>query len=1072
MKGSHILGVLARSSSAWALAVSVGVTGVAAAQTTTSGTAAGPTNAQPGATTLAQDTATPTTAVGEDSAGADDIVVTGVRASLDRAIAIKRDSPGVVDAISAEDIGKFPDTNLAESLQRITGVSINRVNGEGSQVSVRGFSGGFNLVTINGRQLPATNIDTSGGNLFARGAGRSFDFQNIASEGVSGLEVYKTGRASVPTGGIGATINIDTRKPLDSRESGVTGSIGAKALYDTSVEKAVGDKHRVTPEVSGLLNYKNDEGTFGAAVFGSYQLRYSASAQSNPNYWNVIPTADFFTPGTFINSTTVIDGTRPTAPYVLVPNDSRYQFSENRRERINFQGVLQFKPTDTLEFTVDSLFAQNRLREQRSEQTNWFNRPFSEVRFDDNPNMATAIFLRDYLPNGPKDEGFEQQQAATKARLGSVGLNAKWEFMPNLTLTVDGHHSVSTSSPDNPNGTTATTVALGAPVIQGHSLDFSTGFPQQAQVINDCYRATPTSIASGNCNGVLDIGDLGAAPARTIISRQTQRIDQLQARLGWDLGGGSRFDAGGSYTDSKMHSTQTQTQQTLGDWGLQNPGIIAQLAPNLVQQYCLTCKFDHFNPASEGSSLIAFRGNAIDLYNVLSPYYTGLGQPPAPSAPADDTVREKIWAVFGQFTWNGEVAGKPANLVIGARYEQTRVQSDAVQTYNNIVWTADNDFRGDSSGVFTARRQRGNYENLLPAVDFSIEPITNVKARVSFSRTLARPDYGNLFATESAGAPGRPTALGGIPTGSKGNANLLPLLSDNFDVSLEWYYKPSSFVSIGFFDKRVANFLGTGVINQNLFGLRDPSSGAAGSRSGTAAAYLRGAGRDLSDVNLFSYTALLVQNNGNQAAATSQFEANYVAGPNGGGALNQKFVNDLLAAVDISANANDPLFNFSVSQPINNREGKINGFELAWTNFFGNTGFGFAGSFTKVNGDVNVDPYADPTVNIFALTGLGNSANATAIYDKNGISARVAYNWRDKYLVATNQGGNRNPLFVAPFGTLDVNISYDVNDHVAVTLEGINLTSESVKTYGRTERNLVLAQELKPRFLLGARYRF
>ena len=1072
MKGSQILGALARSSSVWALAVSVGVTGVAGAQTATGGTTASPTNAQPGATTLAQDTATPTTAVGEDSAGGDDIVVTGVRASLDRAIAIKRDSPGVVDAISAEDIGKFPDTNLAESLQRITGVSINRVNGEGSQVSVRGFSGGFNLVTINGRQLPATNIDTSGGNLFARGAGRSFDFQNIASEGVSGLEVYKTGRASVPTGGIGATINIDTRKPLDSRESGMTGSIGAKALYDTSVEKSEDSKHRVTPEVSGLLNYKNDEGTFGAAVFGSYQLRYSASAQSNPNYWNVVPTADFFNPGTFINSTTVIDGTRPTAPYVLVPNDSRYQFSENRRERINFQGVLQFKPTDTLEFTVDSLFAQNRLREQRSEQTNWFNRPFSEVRFDDNPNMATAIFLRDYLPNGPKDEGFEQQQAATKARLGSVGLNAKWEFMPNLTLTVDGHHSVSTSSPDNPNGTTATTVALGAPVIQGHSLDFSTGFPQQAQVINDCYRATPTSIASGNCNGVLDIGDLGSAPARTIISRQRQQIDQLQARLGWDLGGGSRFDAGGSYTDSKMHSTQTQTQQTLGDWGLQNPGIISQLAPELVQQYCLTCKFDHFNPASEGQSLIAFRGNAIDLYNVLSPYYTGLGQPPAPSAPADDTVREKIWAVFGQFTWNGEVAGKPANLVIGARYEQTRVQSDAVQTYNNIVWTADNDFRGDSSGVFTSRRQRGNYENLLPAVDFSIEPITNVKARVSFSRTLARPDYGNLFATESAGAPGRPTALGCIPTGNKGNANLLPLLSDNFDVSLEWYYKPSSFVSIGFFDKRVANFLGTGVINQNLFGLRDPSSGAAGSRSGTAAAYLRGAGRDLSDVNLFSYTALLVQNNGNQAAATSQFEANYVTGPNGGGALNQSFVNSLLAAVDIASDPNDPLFNFSVSQPINNREGKIHGFELAWTNFFGNTGFGFAGSFTKVSGDVNVDPYADPTVNIFALTGLGNSANATGIYDKNGLSARVAYNWRDKYLVATNQGGNRNPLFVAPFGTLDVNISYDVNDHVAVTLEGINLTSESVKTYGRTERNLVLAQELKPRFLLGARYRF
>ncbi|WP_394648777.1 TonB-dependent receptor [uncultured Sphingomonas sp.] len=1060
MKGSRILGALGRSTSVWALAIGVGVIGTAGAQTAPTANTDGPTNAQPADATAPQGDAT---APQDTNPATDDIVVTGVRASLDRAIAIKRDSPGVVDAISAEDIGKFPDTNLAESLQRITGVSINRVNGEGSQVAVRGFSGDFNLVTINGRQLPATNIDTSGGNLFARGASRSFDFQNIASEGVSALEVYKTGRAAVPSGGIGATINIDTRKPLSARESGVSGSIGAKALYDTSVDKSEGSKHRVTPEVSGLLNYRNDDDTFGAAVFGSYQLRYSASAQSNPNYWNVVPTNDFFNSSTFVNSITKIDGARPTTPYVLVPNDSRYQFSENRRERINFQGVLQFKPTDTLEFTVDSLFAQNRLRESRSEQTNWFNRPFSEVRFDDNPNMATAIFLRDYLPTSPKDEGFEQQQAASKARLASVGLNAKWEFASNLTLTVDGHHSVSTSSPDNPNGTTVTTVALGAPVIQGHSLDFSTGFPQQAQVINDC------PATQGNCNGVLDFGDVGAGPGRTITSRQTQRIDQIQARLGWDLGGGTRFDAGGSYTDSKMRSTQTQTLQTLGDWGIRNPGLVQQLAPNLVQQYCLTCKFDDFNPNSSGSSLIAFRGNAIDLYNVLSPYYTGLKQPPLPQAPADDTVQEKIWAVFGQFTWNGELMGKATNIVVGARYEQTRVVSDAVQTYNNIVWTADNDFRGDASNVFTAIRQRGSYNNFLPALDFSIEPVTNVKARFSVSRTLARPSYGNLFATAGAGAPGRPTALGGIPTGSTGNADLKPLVSRNIDLSLEWYYKPSSFISVGFFDKKVSNFLGTGVINGNLFGLRDPSSGAAGSRSGTAAAFLRQSGYDLSDVNLFTYTALLVQNNGNQAAATQQFNAQYDPTRR---ALNQDFVTQILTDVDIPANADDPLFNFSISQPINNREGKIHGFELAWTNFFGNTGFGFSGSFTKVSGDVNVDPFADPTVNIFALTGLGNSANATAIYDKNGISARVAYNWRDKYLAATNQGGNRNPLFVAPFGTLDVNISYDVNDQIAVTLEGINLTSESVRTYGRTERNLVFAQELKPRFLLGARYKF
>eukprot|EP00581_Thalassiosira_minuscula_P038247 CAMPEP_0184469540 /NCGR_PEP_ID=MMETSP0740-20130409/86424_1 /TAXON_ID=385413 /ORGANISM="Thalassiosira miniscula, Strain CCMP1093" /LENGTH=177 /DNA_ID=CAMNT_0026845485 /DNA_START=26 /DNA_END=556 /DNA_ORIENTATION=+ len=141
------------------------------------------------------------------SAAGDDvevIAVRGIRGSLIRAMDIKRDGQGVVDAISAEEMGKFPDTNLAESLQRITGVTISRKNGEGSQITVRGFGPSFNLVTLNGRQMPGT------------GNTRSFDLENLASDGVSALELYKTGRADIPSGGLGATVNIITAKPLNS----------------------------------------------------------------------------------------------------------------------------------------------------------------------------------------------------------------------------------------------------------------------------------------------------------------------------------------------------------------------------------------------------------------------------------------------------------------------------------------------------------------------------------------------------------------------------------------------------------------------------------------------------------------------------------------------------------------------------------------------------------------------------------------------------------------------------------------------------------------------------------------
>lgn len=1078
MKGSAFLKALVRSASGMTVATCLALPALAAAQTTDAGAQA--TNAQPSLAPQPGQASTvqPTGQDPQQDDPADDIVVTGIRASLDRAIDIKRNSAGVVDAISAEDIGKFPDTNLAESLQRITGVSINRVNGEGSQVSVRGFSGGFNLVTINGRQLPASNVDTSGAGDFARGTGRSFDFQNLASEGVSALEVYKTGRAAIPSGGIGAAINIVTRKPLDARDSGLSGSIGAKALYDTSLTNRESDLARIKPEVSGLLSWSNPNQTFGVSVFGSYQQRNSTSVQSAPNYFNVVPTADFFnTAGPYINAQTTITN-RPTTPYVLVPNDSRYQFSENKRERINGQAIAQFKPTETLTFTADALFAQNRLEEQRSEQTNWFNRPFNQVGFDQNKTIATTVFLQEN-ENPVKDAGFEQQFRATKTQLQSYGLNAKWELADNFTLNLDGYHSVSKSTPDAPNGTSATLVSLGAPVIASQSVDYTNGFPVQTQVINDrTIAAGPDNVLGtaddyrrGNGNGTLDVGDLGTQVARTNTAAQRQRINGGRADLGWDLGGGSRFDVGTAYSDTLMTSTRTQTQQQLGDWGIGDPGLVQSLAGDLVSTYCLTCKFDKFKPGSTGSALVAFRGNAVDLNNVLSNYYkanavsqTGFDY---------DQVGEKIWSVYGQITWKGEIAGRTANLVFGTRYERTRTRSFARQIAPSaIVWQSDNDFSVVFPNLAGATpvelTQRGHYENLLPSVDFNIELVRNVVARASASRTLARPDYGNLFASTTVNGPPRPTSLGGTATGSQGNAGLLPLVSDNFDLSLEWYYKPSSFVSVGFFDKRVRNFIGSGVFNQALLGLRDPTAANAGSRSGVATDRLRALGADVSDVNLFTYTALLTQNGGNTAQADATFQANRGAN----GLLNQGFVDNTLKAVDIIANGADAPFTFAVSQPINNRDGHIYGFEIAGQHFFGDTGFGLAASYTKVDGDVNVDIAANPNVNVFALTGLGDSANASVIYDKSGLSARVSYNWRAKFLAGTNQGANRNPLFTAAFGTLDFNISYDLTENIALSFEGVNITSESLRQYGRDKTNLVFAQELKPRLLLGARFRF
>ena len=1002
-----------------------------------------------------------------------EIVVTGIRASLERSIEIKRNSSGVVDAISAEDIGKFPDTNLAESLQRITGVSINRTNGEGALVTVRGFGPSYNLVTLNGRTLASSVVSVVGGDQnadTAQGSSRSFDFSNLASEGVRTLEVYKTGRAAIPSGGIGATINVVTRRPLDSGEDGFNGSIGAKAVYDTSVNGCLDCGSKVTPEVSAVLSWKDPSETFGVALFGSYQKRNYTSIAATSNDWNIIPYSTFLTGG-FVKSgglcpagtttvqpgCTIVQGA-PSDPsqLVAVPNDSRYHYAEGSRERINGQAVVQFRPSDSLTLTADALFAQNKQREERSDLSNWFSRPFDEVHFDGNNPVATAVYLHETI-NGQKDEGFEAQSRAQKGRLEDYGLNAKWDLADNFTVSLDGHLSYSSSKPDNKNGNSSTLVGMGANVVSAHSVDYSGEIPVQDITIG------PAG------NGQLDVNDVGSQVGRTSRSTQSQRVKELRADFSWDLGGGSSFDFGGNYRTTKMHQTRVQTQQTLGDWGITNPGDVQQLAPGALQAFCLECKFDRYDPGSDPDSQVAFRGNAADIYSILSPHYAGLGNAVGITNNEDNLVEEKIWAAYGQVTWKGEIGGRPASLVAGARFEHTTSRSTSlVAVPSEIRWVSDNDFTIVISNQTSYLTDEGSYTNLLPAMDFQVEIVPNLIGRLSASRTIARPNYNSLFTSTTVGGPPRPTNNGGIPNATTGNARLAPLISDNFDVSFEYYYKPDSFVSIGFFDKRVHNFIGNGQFTSPLFGLRDPSSGAAGTRSGNAKTALQGLGYDVSDVNLFVMSAL-IQQTGSVAAATAQFNAHYNPATH---ALDDAYVQQINNTLDVSANASDPLYQFQVTQPINNRDAEIYGFEVAGQHFFGDTGFGVAAAYTLVRGDVGFNLGASPAEDQFALLGLSDTFNATLIFDKYGLSARLADNWRDKSLSGINRQGSRNPEFTKAFGQLDVNISYDIAPNWSISFEGLNLTQSKLRTYARDETELWYAQELDRRFLLGARFKF
>lgn len=992
----------------------------------------------------------------------EEVVVTGLRGSLIQSMEIKRDSIGVVDAITAEDIGKFPDTNLAESLQRIPGVSIDRQNGEGSQITVRGFGPAYNLVTLNGRTVPTAEVNLYGSqSSYSGGQGRSFDFSNIAAEAVSALEVYKTGQALLPSGGIGATVNVKTRRPLDT--PGMQASIGGKALFDTSNEEG----SDITPEVSALFSFTNDAETFGFGVFGEYAERDSGASMGQTNGWNVRTANDIMNNGAVVKSTADpanFVNMPPDGALYAIPDDSRYDVSDLTSKRMNAQAVVQFRPIDSMTMTLDYTFFQNETTEMRSELTNWFNTPFDALTFetDDEGVFYHATELYE-VNNGAKDIGFEQTNRAQKDDFDSIGFNFEWAVTDSGTLRFDAHTDSAKSSPNNPLGHSATFVAIGAPVNLTHGLSWNNSdhFPVQQFTIDDSVK--------GDGSGVLDVGDLATQQARSSTQRQEMEVDEFDLRYSI-RSESSRLDFGANLRKTKINVFSRTTQQDLGSWGISRPGDVEEFVPGAMEAFCMSCRFDDF---PVGQAQIAFRGDAAQMFTPLSSAAPFAAQSVS-IAENQNEVNEDISALYVQFGLQSELLGRNVDITGGLRYEVTEVDSIAAQAVPSALrWAADNDFVIDYATGSTAVEGKGRYNHFLPNIDVKMDITDKLVGRISYSQTVGRVPYANLFAATTAQAPNNPTALGGLTSGSSQDPALLPLQSDNFDVSVEWYYSDDSYVSVGFFDKTVKNFLGNSVVSRPLFGLLDPSSGAAGTRSGDALGIIADEGADQSPANLFTLVALMDQFGGDRAAAAAEWSSRLGTDGAAPGTLPQSYIDQILGARDVvGIPGEDPETQFRVNQPVNAEEGNINGWEFAFQHFFGGSGFGVAGSYTIVDGDVTADPNQQPNDNQFALVGLSDSANLTLMYEKFGISARLAYNWRDDFLNATNQGNNGSGQFTEAYGQLDLSLSYDINDNFQVQFEGINLTGEDHRQYRRYEGMTIWAYELAPRYALGARYKF
>jgi TonB-dependent receptor len=1048
----------------------------------------------------------------------EEVIVTGLRGSLKASMETKRDAIGVVDAINAEDIGKFPDTNLSEALQRITGISIDRRNGEGSTVTARGFGPQYNMVTLNGRQMPSANAFGGGDAITGGTAGnqRSFNFANLAAEAISAVEVYKTGRADVATGGIGASINVRTARPFDN--DGLVMNFGIKAVDDTT--NRVGDD--ITPEVSGIFSYATDDKKFGIGLSASYQKRDFGSSTSTVNDWHIqawdannmqnnIDRGPLFAQsGVNPNDNGIvldIDNAPADGQLYGIPNDIRYAFSDAERERTNAQLTLQFAPIETLTLTGDVTYAQQDITEDRGEQTIWLQRNgFDHIEFDTGETVATPVLLHEFTGSG-KDFGYEQQHREQKNDLVSVGFNASWDVAENFNLSFDFNDSRARSLPDDPTTGGSETLFSLAGKVPSACLD-SVPTPTDADVnATTCVNSTnfwtqtfqfnnglpiagrtlfPNQIAAygntgGNSDYTFDSSSLGSQVLR--INYRDQVTDIKQARIDgkFDFEGGSTFGFGVETRTMESRERASGGYLALGDWGVGDAGSVPDMVA-LLTPFSLTGAFDDFNPV--GAPTGGFKGNA----NVLGQWaldhgYTNWSESSAadgelrfnPGFNTNSTVGEDTQAVYAQVALKFDLGSRASNLVIGARYEQTDVESsNLVLVPTAVSWQDDNDFRVErpAAGNETLLEGSNRYHNLLPNLDFDIAITDSIKGRFSYSKTIARPGYDQLSEGITPNGPGGPTLLNGRGSGTQNNVNLLPLESENFDLSIEYYFSDKGYVSAAAFLKNVENFIGNSVQQMPIYGIRDET---AGPRAQAARAALLAAipgGYPVNDSSLFTMMAM-IENPG-----TFQYDSNndgvlenYTGGVgqyNGSDAQHRAFATQY----DLLPNEDDPIWSFAVNTPVNNEDAKIHGFELGGQYFFGDTGFGVLANYTIVRGDIGYDVASDPNENQFALLGLSDSANAVLMFEKFGLSARLAYNWRDEFLSNINQGGFRNPIYVEAYDQIDLSVGYDINDHLAVSFEAINLTGEDVRWHGRSDKQLWRLEDQGARYGLGARYKF
>ena len=746
--------------------------------------------------------------VDNDDANLEEIHVTGIAASLGRSIDKKRNSEIVADSITAEDLGKFPDNNIADSLQRIPGVAIDRAGGEGRFVSIRGLGPDFSAVLINGRTPASENEE------------RAFSFDTLASELVRTVDVFKTSNPGLKEGGLGGTINIVTARPFDFDGLHAAGSI--KGMYEDNS----GD---TSPQASLLVSNTFNDDKFGVLASITYQERSSAKYTVENEHISKT------TEEPFLNFTNPSQGWAGGYAYSgdnLEEDTYRIQsiyagITDETRERIGGSLVLQLQATDNLVLTADVIHSKYETSTSKYSTGSYLWAPtLSPINQVDSHGFYNVI-------NHGYDEGYNitgyahllnTTERPTESNVG--GLNAAWDISDEWKMIAD--FSVSDAILDN----------------RGLDRMYIVEFMDRPGYIMTSNGGIPTFEYADEAAIKPEMGSQNMKDLRARINSNDgiyTKANNHEFKVDFEWSPDDSF-----LSQVKFGVNNTVAEKSTEYWS--TPDLIRRLYHSLATGQEMDVDSIITGVKKPGNVFGGLNGDVymidpIAYRNWMAENVDGRTRADTPAGIASKeafvangnswnavksndsyTIEEDVTSFYLEAAADTEVFTMPLHLSGGVRYSETQLTSSGTtQVLLGLEREAAQPGRPPSPWLVqqfadekgTAVALDNEYDNWLPSLNARLEVTEDFYVRAAVSKTLTRP-------TLSALAPY--TSYGNTTTSTRvargNNPNLKPFVSENLDLSFEYYYGDANLVSVALYKKEIEDFIVTMSLPETFEGIQ------------------------------------------------------------------------------------------------------------------------------------------------------------------------------------------------------------------------------------------------------------